>query len=289
MIETTPAIQTTPTPLPTWVQGLIGVLIAITGVLAGPHVLPNLQPTPKPPIITPNVTPVPKPNNTPTPTPMPAKAIVATVNGTVVHGLVEAGQLVVVKGEGGLKVAATSYPPSSASIHKFSVEELACVLKPGATLQVVGYENDSDPITMSIAANQAPQPPPVNPQPNPQPQPTPPTPVDPSPTPVRTGKVLISIVEDPNNRPPELAMLLSNFTTWNKYKEAGNEWILFPQNSKENQGVLAINALATNNVLVPGIVIQDLSTKVVLYAGPLKGKTIKDVTALVNQYTGGNL
>jgi hypothetical protein len=146
-----------------------------------------------------------------------------------------------------------------------------------------------------------PQPTPVPPEPTPVP-PTP-TPVPPQPTP-QPGGINVLIIEESDERTPELTMLLSNWTLldWlNKHCEPAQKqkamWLITDDDVEYK--LEPWKALSQQHVAkMPWIVITGKGGKPVLYGGPLPskevtkgGKTVtdyplEDTLNLLKQYGG---
>lgn len=136
--------------------------------------------------------------------------------------------------------------------------------------------------SLIVKCGQGAQPPPavvVNPTVVPTVQPITPTinttPVD--------RKLYLAVVEIANARTQATASVLSAIDIWNSYRDAGNDWRFYDVSSTENKGKTAKKDAGP--VPLPAIVIYDLSSMALLYAGPLP-KTIDGVTVLVKQYSG---
>ena len=99
--------------------------------------------------------------------------------------------------------------------------------------------------------------------PNPPPGPGP----IPGPTPVPTGNVVISIVEDVQNRKPDTAILLNAMTSWNSLKDAGNDWRLYDVATSEPKGKQAIEDAKSSEL--PAMIIRDKETDKILRVIPL--------------------
>ena len=99
--------------------------------------------------------------------------------------------------------------------------------------------------------------------PNPPPGPGP----DPPPIPVPTGNVIISIVEDVQNRKPDTAILLNAMTSWNSLKDAGNDWRLYDISTTEPKGKQAIEDAKSSEL--PAMIIRDKETDKILRVIPL--------------------
>jgi len=123
--------------------------------------------------------------------------------------------------------------------------------------------------------------PPPDPKPDPEPDPKP----DPTPPPV-SSSLLIEIVEDPLNRKPDTAIVLSALAEWNALKDKGHEWRIYSTRTQEPGGQQALKDLT--GVPLPGMVVRDKMTKKVLRTMPLP-LTMADVKRVLSELTGGVL
>jgi hypothetical protein len=101
------------------------------------------------------------------------------------------------------------------------------------------------------------------PIPPPDPDPDP----DPEPMPVPTGNVVISIVEDAQNRKPDTAILLNAMAGWNTLKDAGNDWRLYDVATSEPKGKQAVED--AKSAELPAMIIRDKETDKILRVIPL--------------------
>jgi hypothetical protein len=99
------------------------------------------------------------------------------------------------------------------------------------------------------------------PPPDPEPEP------DPDPMPVPTGNVVISIVEDVQNRKPDTAILLNAMASWNSLKDAGNDWRLYDVATSEPKGKQAVED--AKSAELPAMIIRDKETDKILRVIPL--------------------
>jgi outer membrane biosynthesis protein TonB len=101
------------------------------------------------------------------------------------------------------------------------------------------------------------------PPPDPDPEPEP----EPEPMPVPTGNVVISIVEDAQNRKPDTAILLNAMAGWNALKDAGNDWRLYDVATSEPKGKQAVED--AKSAELPAMIIRDKETDKILRVIPL--------------------
>jgi hypothetical protein len=271
---------------------IIAILTALASFLGGMHVAPAPTPQPVPPII--KVDPAPAPTPIPEPTPVPTIDIpIASIS------LSDAGGRSITSNTGNNQQVIAS---ASKAIHGSDPKSLLWIVDPpvqqyvtpdGTTLifttpanfctiriqQIVALGSKISTQTVTFTCG---SPPPTPPTP-----PTPPDSVPPAPpfNPVKKKVLFISVVEDPLHRTLATADLLQNFTMWSKFSESGHSWTLYSDKSTEAKGIAALSALKSNNILLPGIVIQSKPDGVVLYTGPLPN-SMQQLTALVKQYAG---
>jgi len=124
-----------------------------------------------------------------------------------------------------------------------------------------------------------------NPPPDPTPEPKPDPKPDPTPPPV-SSSLLIEVVEDPLNRKPDTAIVLSALAEWNALKDKGHEWRIYSTRTQEPGGQQALKDLT--GVPLPGMVVRDKVTKKVLRTMPLP-LTMADVKRVLSELTGGVL
>jgi hypothetical protein len=119
--------------------------------------------------------------------------------------------------------------------------------------------------------------------PNPPPKPDPPKPEpDPMPDPA-SDHLMIEIVEDPLNRNPDTAIVLSAIAEWNALKDKGHDWRIYSIRTSEPLGKEAIES--AKDVPQPAMVIRDKSTRKVLRVIPLP-LTMADVKRVLSELTG---
>lgn len=284
-----------PPPVPNKYQGIIiAVLTAIAAFLAGLHTGPTPLPQPTPPPIVINddhTTPSPEPQ------PSPSPSAVITITDTTGKEVTVAGlnqQLIIsaakaVRDSNPTALVLTVDPP----VQQFATEhELIITTPPVHTILriqeivALGGKISVNTVTL-VCGNQEPRPP--TPIPDPEPAPNP-EPVPPKPVPVPAKRQLIvETVENPLQRAPSTATVLESFVSWTAFQEAGNCWINYSVESNEAKGKAAKAALDTANItILPGIVIRDKSTRLVLYAGRLP-TTVEEKITLISQYYGGSL
>lgn len=119
------------------------------------------------------------------------------------------------------------------------------------------------------------------PPPDPKPDPKP----DPSPMP-SSDHLMIEIVEDPLNRKPDTAIVLSAIAEWNSLKDKGHDWRIYSPRTQEPNGLEAMKA--ANGVPLPAMIIRDKQTRKVLRTLPLP-LTMADVKRVLSELTGGIL
>jgi hypothetical protein len=120
--------------------------------------------------------------------------------------------------------------------------------------------------------------PPPGPGPKPKPEPGP----DPIPDPA-SDHLMIEIVEDPLNRKPDTAIVLSAIAEWNALKDKGHDWRIYSPRTSEPFGKEAI--ASAKDVPQPAMVIRDKSTRKVLRVIPLP-LTMADVKRVLSELTG---
>jgi hypothetical protein len=123
--------------------------------------------------------------------------------------------------------------------------------------------------------------PPPDPEPEPDPKPDP----DPEPAPT-SDALLIEIVEDPLNRKPDTAIVLSAMAEWNALKDKGHDWRLYSPRTQEPNGIEAMKA--ANGAPLPAMIVRDKSTRKILRVLTLP-LTIADVKRVLSELTGGIL
>lgn len=144
-----------------------------------------------------------------------------------------------------------------------------------------GVKAEKDILRQQLTVmGQAPNPPP-KPDPKPDPHPEP----GPTPTP-ESDHLLVEIVEDPLNRKPDTAIVLSALAEWNALKDKGHDWRIYSPRTKEPFGIEAMKA--ANGVPLPAMIVRDKQTRKILRTLPLP-VTIADVKRVLSELTGGVL
>ncbi len=126
----------------------------------------------------------------------------------------------------------------------------------------------------------------MGPRPPPPVPPVPPIPVppDPDPDPPTSDAVLIEVIEDPLNRSPDTAIVLSAMAEWNALKDKGHDWRIYSVRTTEPAGLQAITDAGDSPL--PTMVVRDKATKKVLRVVPLP-LTMTDVKRVLSELTGG--
>lgn len=151
------------------------------------------------------------------------------------------------------------------------------VFNPG----IVTEEKDIPRFPLTVMGLQPNPPPGPGPKPDPNPKP------DPDPPPVPTSDhLLIEVVEDPLNRAPDTAIVLSALAEWNDLKDKGHDWRIYSIRTTEPLGVEAVKE--SKDVPPPAVVIRDKSTRKVLRVINLP-KTMADLKRVLSELTGGVL
>ena len=142
-----------------------------------------------------------------------------------------------------------------------------------------GVKSEADILRQQLTVmGLAPIPPP-DPKPDPKPDP------EPEPTP-SSDALLIEIVEDPLNRKPDTAIVLSAMAEWNALKDKGHDWRLYSPRTQEPNGIEAMKA--ANGTPLPAMIVRDKSTRKILRVLTLP-LTIADVKRVLSELTGGIL
>lgn len=275
-----PVIVNTPPARIDWTKVLAFITTAIAALLAGPHIIPPVNPpTPvvvNPPVVTPPV--VNPPVNPPVVTPPVNPPIVAppvanppaiTVTdskGNPIQGSVQPGQQVVISAPDG-----TALTPviDGTQIGRADVTQignkLIVTLTDGYKLLIVVSTTGQPPTLLTIQANHAAQPPPVQPVVVNPPIVTPPIVVTP-PVPVGTKKFTVTVVEDPKViRTMTTASILNNLPNRKSLTDKGHSF-----NSTTSTASDAAAAYVRNNpCALPALAIFDNSTQTFVKAIPL--------------------
>ncbi len=139
----------------------------------------------------------------------------------------------------------------------------------------VGVEKPENILRQELTVlGQMPNPPP---EPDPDPGPMP----DPVPT---SDKLLIEVVEDPLNRSPDTAIVLSALAEWNALKDKGHDWRIYSIRTTETLGIDAVKE--AKDTPLPAMVIRDKESRKVLRVVNLP-KTMADVKRILSELTGG--
>lgn len=278
-----------PVPVATSIQNIIYILISLVSLLGGMHLGPIVKPTPAPvppaPIIIQQVPPAPVVDPAPLPPVILDKPIAVEVPGTqitdsaghVLTGPVQAGQIVTVSAPADQKLISMLFPAvppgdKHGEVTVLSDEKFVFVLQPGEKLQITTYGSGKPTQQMVTCLLSASIPPPVV-------TPTVPTVV------TSPQKVLLSvdiIVDRPAVTKP-VAIMLENFAYWSKFRDGGHDWRVYHITDSTDRAVQDIAAIKTASAVVPGIVIRNKTTLVVLYAGGLP-TTQAAMDALFSQY-----
>jgi hypothetical protein len=139
-------------------------------------------------------------------------------------------------------------------------------------------EKDIPRYTLNVMGVTPNPPPGPGPKPEPGPKPDP----DPMPDPA-SDHLMIEIVEDPLNRKPDTAIVLSAIAEWNALKDKGHDWRIYSPRTSEPLGKEAI--ASAKDVPQPAMIIRDKSTRKVLRAIPLP-LTMADVKRVLSELTG---
>lgn len=115
------------------------------------------------------------------------------------------------------------------------------------------------------------------PRPGPGPGPNPPEPT--------SDKLLISVLEDAQNRSPQTAICLNALAGWNALKDAGHDWRVYDDQTTEPKGKAALEQAAEAGQALPAMVVTDADTGKVLRVLPLP-ETIDGVKRVVSELTG---
>ena len=146
----------------------------------------------------------------------------------------------------------------------------------------VGVEKPENILRQDLTVlGQMPNPPP-NPPPKPDPDPIP----DPDPPEPSSDSLMIEVVEDPLNRSPDTAIVLSALAEWNALKDKGHEWRIYSVRTTETLGLEAV--AAAKDVPHPAVVIRDKETRKILRVINLP-KTMTDLKRVLSELTGGAL
>lgn len=121
-----------------------------------------------------------------------------------------------------------------------------------------------------------------NPPPKPDPDPVP----DPDPPEPSSDSLMVEVVEDPLNRSPDTAIVLSALAEWNSLKDNGHDWRIYSIRTTETLGREAV--AAAKDVPHPAVVIRDKATRKILRVINLP-KTMADLKRVLSELTGGAL
>lgn len=271
-----------------WTKIFAFIVTAIAALLAGPHVIPPVNPPPVvvtppvvvPPVVTPPVVnppvvappvilpPVVNPPVVTPPNTNPPVITVTDTKGNPIQGSVTPGQQVVITAPDGTTLTPVS---DNTQIGRADVTQLGnklvVTLTDGYRLLIVVTTTGQPPTLLTVQANHAAQPPPVVVTPPVVTPPVnPPVVVTPPPVPAGTKRFTVTVVEDPKViRTVTTASILNNLTNRKTLTDKGHVF-----NATTNTSSDAAAAYVRNNPCVlPALAIFDNSTQTFVKAIPL--------------------
>ena len=258
-----------------WTKIFAFIVTAIAALLAGPHVVPPVNP-PAPVVVTPPVTPpvvtppiVNPPIVTPpvvvTPVVTPPQPVsnlitVTDSSGAVINGGVNPNQNFIVSVTEPTAIFGTVLPDKTyGEIIVISEQKIVCKLSAGGSVQLIAYSAGTKPVPLTVMCL-APQPPPVIP-----PVVNPPVVVTP-PTPAGSKRFTVTVVEDSKSvRTVTTASILNNLSIRKTLTDKGHAFSATTNATSDAAAVYVRN----NPTTLPALVIFDNSTQTFIKAIPL--------------------
>ena len=261
-----------------WDKAIAFIAAVLAALLAGPHVLPPVNPpTPAvvtPPVVTPpvvNPTPVVNPPAVTPPVvtpPNPPLITIADAKGNPVQGNVTPGQQVVITAPDGTTLTPVSDNTQSGRADVTQLgNKMVVTLTDGYRFLIVVTTAGQPPTLLIIQANHASQPPPpvVNPPVVVIPPVNPPVVADP-PVPAGSKKFTVTVVEDAKAiRTVTTASILNNLSIRKTLTDKGHAFSATTNATSDAAAVYVRN----NPVALPALVIFDNSSQTFVKAIPL--------------------